>query len=140
MKICGIEIKGSEAILAIVQLDGEKFAHIKVETKKISLADDENSVNVKSFCRLIQEFVRDNGLSNIAIKKRMKKGEYAGGPITFKIEGLVQLVENCLVELVAPQTVAAANKNHNFALPASLLKYQSDAFLTACTLLAKSIK
>jgi len=41
----------------------------------------------------------------------VKKGEYAGGPIGFKMEGIIQLYEECPVKLVAPQTISATQKS-----------------------------
>lgn len=131
MKICGIEIKGSEAILAIAVKTDEGIVHLPVETKKIPLLDDESSDHVKSFGELIRGFSRDNGLESIAIKKRAKKGEFAGGPVTFKIEGLIQLVEDCNVVLLAGPTISAANRKEVFEVPDTLKKYQHEAFFTA---------
>ena len=47
MKICGIEIKGSEAIIAVASLDDQVLSHIPLNTKKIALDDDDEAANVK---------------------------------------------------------------------------------------------
>lgn len=140
MKICGIEIKGSEALVAAAEIDGDVICHIELETKRVALQDDENAEHIKSFSALINGLVRDNGIDSIAIKKRSKKGEFAGGPVTFKIEGIIQLTSNCTVQLISPQTISAANRKYCFDIPNSLNKYQHEAFLTACTMIAKSAK
>lgn len=137
MKICGVEIKGSDAVFALAKLDGGVISHVALNTKKISLADDDDAVNVKSFAALVEGFLRDNEIGHIAIKKRGKKGEYAGGPTTFKIEGILQLLRNCEVSLLAAPTIAAQDRKHNFRMPASLLKYQQDAYRTACAAIMK---
>ena len=134
MTICGIEIKGSEAIIAVAAPD---LTHVTMATKKIVLEDDDEAANVKAFDRKVAAFVRDNGITRIAIKKRSKKGEFAGGPTTFKIEGVFQLLEGVEVTLLSPQTINAQNKRHDFALPATLNKYQHDAFKAACAALLK---
>ena len=140
MKVCGIEIKGCEAILAVAEAKDTSIDHVSIETKKIALDDDDDSNHVKSFSSLIAGFVRDNHIEKIAIKKRSKKGDYAGGPTTFKIEGIIQLLENCYVDLLSPQTISAANKKYEFVLPDSLNKYQHEAFITACTMICKNKK
>jgi hypothetical protein len=140
MKICGIEIKGSEAIFAVATLQQGSPEHLAIATKKIALEDDDESANVKAFAALVERFVRDNGIDRIAIKKRSKKGEFAGGPTTFKIEGVLQLLSDCQVALVSPQTVSAQSKKFDVALPASLNKYQHEAYKTACALLMKAAK
>lgn len=137
MKICGVEIKGSEAIFAVASRATGALEHLPLSTKKIALEDDDESVNVKAFAALISTFVRDNDITRIAIKKRSKKGEFAGGPTTFKIEGVLQLLEGVEVTLLSPQTINAQNKKHNFDLPATLNKYQHEAYKTACSCLIK---
>jgi hypothetical protein len=122
MKVCGIEIKGSEAIIAVATLDGQALSHFTLATKKIAQ---------------VASFVRENSIDRIAIKKRSKKGEFAGGPTTFKIEGVFQLLENCEVTLLSPQTINAQAKKHNFELPGTLNKYQHEAFKAACSALMK---
>jgi len=107
-------------------------------TKKLALEDDDESANVKAFATQIASFVRENGISHVVIKKRSKKGEFAGGPTTFKIETVFQLLRDCEVTLLSPQTINAQNKKHGFALPASLNKYQHEAYKAACSGLMKS--
>jgi hypothetical protein len=137
MKVCGIEIKGSEAIIAVATLDGQALGHATLTTKKITLEDDEDAANVKLFAAQVASFVRENSIDRIAIKKRSKKGEFAGGPTTFKIEGVFQLLENCEVTLLSPQTINAQAKKHAFELPGTLNKYQHEAYKAACSALLK---
>ena len=137
MTICGIEIKGSEAIFALAALDNQALTHIALATKKIALDDDDEAANVKAFAAQVKAFVQDNAIERIAIKKRSKKGEFAGGPTTFKIEGVFQLLEGVEVALLSPQTINAQNKKHNFELPATLNKYQHEAYKAACAALLK---
>ncbi|MFA7941293.1 DUF3010 family protein [Pseudomonas brenneri] len=134
MTLCGIEIKGSEAIIAVAAQD---LTHVALPSKKIALDDDDEAANVKAFASQVAAFVRDNGITRIAIKKRSKKGEFAGGPTTFKIEGVLQLLDGVEVTLLSPQTINAQYKKHNFELPATLNKYQHEAFKTACSALVK---
>ncbi|SCZ08474.1 MULTISPECIES: DUF3010 family protein [unclassified Pseudomonas] len=137
MIICGIEIKGSEAIIAVASLEQQTLTHIALNTKKIALDDDDDAANVKAFAAQVRAFVAEHGIERIAIKKRSKKGEFAGGPTTFKIEGVFQLLEGCEVTLLSPQTLNAQHKKHDFALPATLNKYQHEAYKAACSALVK---
>ena len=137
MTLCGIEIKGSEAIIAVASLDNHALTHVALATKKIALDDDDEAANVKAFAAQVKAFVQANGITRIAIKKRSKKGEFAGGPTTFKIEGVFQLLEGVEVTLLSPQTINAQYKKHTFDLPATLNKYQHEAYKTACSCLMK---
>ena len=134
MTICGIEIKGSEAIFALVTPNLE---HVAVATKKLALDDDEDAASVKAFAANLAAFVKAQGITRMVIKKRSKKGEFAGGPTTFKIEGILQLLDDCDVQLLSPQTLNAQFKKHAFELPATLNKYQHEAFKVACAALLK---
>lgn len=135
MLICGVEIKGSEAIFALIDLTNNEFKHRPTETKKITLADDDLAANVRSFSELVAGFLRDNKINDVVIKKRGKKGEFAGGPTTFKIEGIFQMIKDCKIELIAAPTIAAQHRKHNITIPDTLNKYQMEAFRTGCAAL-----
>lgn len=137
MRVCGVEIKGSEAIFAVTEWADGQFVYISTETKRIALADDDRAANVRSFADLVAGFLRDNKVSHIVIKKRGKKGGYAGGATTFKIEGVFQLLKEVQVELLSAPTIAAQARKNEFPSPGHLNKYQKDAFHTACAALAK---
>ena len=137
MIICGVEIKGSEAIFALASRTGSGVTHVPLATRKLALADDDEAANVKAFATQITHFLRENGISHIAVKKRSKKGEFAGGPTTFKIEAVLQLIPDCDVVLISPQTINAQNRKHEFDMPGTLNKYQHEAFKTACAGLMK---
>ena len=131
MKICGVEIKGSEAIMAVIDLENDQATSLNIEPKKIALENDEDRNLVKSFFEAFSGFIRDNQIDRVVIKKRSKKGDYAGGVVTFKIEGLIQLVEGCSVDLIAPQTISATQKKKHYEPPNNLNKYQEQAFFAA---------
>lgn len=135
MSLCGVEIKGSEAILAVVDIVDGKLTYVPTETKRIALADDDKAANVRSFAELVAGFLRDNNLTEIAIKKRGKKGEFAGGATTFKIEGVFQMIRECKVDLISAPTIAAQDRKYGFPTPTTLNKYQTEAFRTACAAL-----
>lgn len=139
MSLCGVEIKGNEAIFAVVEVVNGLWQHIPTETKRIALDSDEDAKNVRSFADLVAGFLRDNKLTEVAIKKRVKKGEFAGGPTTFKIEGVFQLNRECSVQLLSAQTIAAQSRKHNFVIPTTLNKYQIEAFRTACAMLSQRL-
>ncbi len=135
MTICGIEMSASEAILVLVSGTKSNFSHREVEPRKLKLSDDTNPDKVKAFRDSFFAFFRENKVDLVVIKKRGKKGNYAGGPIGFKLEGIAQLYDNCPVSLIAPQTISASLKKHSPSIPQSLRKYQHTAFQTAFTVL-----
>ncbi len=126
---------GSEARLVLLHGTKSSFSHTDIEPRKLKLTDDENPNEVKAFRNSLFAFFRENQVIQVVIKKRGKKGDYSGGPIGFKLEGIVQLYENCPVRLVAPQTISATQKRHAPTKPETLRKYQYAAFETAFSVL-----
>lgn len=126
---------GSEARLVLLNGDKSFFFHADVKPKKLKLADDENPDEVRAFRDSIYAFFRENNVTMVAIKKRGKKGDFSGGPVGFKLEGIVQMYEDCPVRLVAAQTISAKQKKDSPDKPDSLLKYQYVAFETAYSVL-----
>jgi hypothetical protein len=102
LKICGIELKSNIASLVVIN-DGE---YIDLKIKKIILENDENQDDIRKFCNEFLLFLEQNFIDKVVIKKRAKKGNFAGGPVTFKMEGLIQLNPLCEVELISAQTIS----------------------------------
>ena len=135
MIICGIELTGSNAILAILKGSKSMFSYEDNSPRKIEMIDDQNSIEVRAYQATINAFFRENRVEKIAIKKRSKKGEFAGGAISFKIETVIQIFSECEVILISPQAIAASKRNNNPTIPVKLNKYQLTAFWTAFTAL-----
>lgn len=133
MRICGIEIKGSDAVTVILDLQADEEPTLFVEKypKKIPLENDESQDSVRSFCEAFSTFVESHAIESIMVKKRHKKGNFAGGAVSFKIEGLIQLCAGVPVELYSGATIAKSNKKNRYEVPKKLNKYQLQAYLTA---------
>lgn len=127
MKICGIELKSNNVLLAVVE--NKEFVDLK--TKKLTLENDESQEDIRKFCNEFLLFLEQNEIEKVVIKKRAKKGNFAGGAVTFKIEGLIQLNPLCEVELLSSQTISSFEKKNDIDLPSSLNKYQEQAYLAA---------
>ncbi len=131
MTTCGIEMSASEVRLVLLQGKKENFTLVDTQPRKIKLTDDADQDEVKSFRDSIFAYFRENQVSEIVIKKRGKKGDFSGGPVGFKLEGIIQLYEECPVTLLAPQTISASLKKYDIDKPIELRKYQHVAFETA---------
>jgi len=136
--ICGVDIKGKEANLAIVSSDSEgNIEHINCATKKLSLHDHEDAASLDALMKAIKAFANENKIDGFAIKSRKATGQLAAGGITFKIEALFQL-SGTEVTFVSPPTLAAFTKKSNVATPPQSVKqYQADAYRAAAWKLAK---
>ncbi len=127
MKICGIELKANNIILVV--LDNKNFLDLKI--KKLTLEDDEKQEDIRKFCNEFLLFLENENIEKVVIKKRAKKGNFAGGAVTFKLEGLIQLNPLCEVELLSAQTLSSFEKKNQIEFPNSLKKYQEQAYLCA---------
>ncbi|WP_321313235.1 DUF3010 family protein [Halarcobacter sp.] len=126
MNICGIELKSNQLILAVIKEN--EFIDLKI--KKIVLEDDEKQDDIRKFCNEFLVFLEKNNIEKVYIKKRAKKGNFAGGAVTFKMEGLIQLNPLCEVELISAQSISSFEKKNIIEYPEKLMKYQEQAFLT----------
>lgn len=138
MKVCGIDLSGNDACLVIMNKERDQAPQLVIShTRKICLHDDENADSVKLFLSTLTAFCQENQIEQIVVKKRNKKGKFAGGAVTFKMEGLIQIIPNVVVSLLAANSIAFFEKKHPISFPESLLKYQQDAFKTVYTFLMK---
>ena len=130
-KVCGIELKSSDAILAVIEEANGDAEFIDVEPRRIKIGNDESCTDIQSFYSSFVNYVRDNHIDVVVIKKRGKKGKMAGGAVSFKLEALIQLNRAVDVEFVSGQGIAAANKREPFDIPKDMNKYQEAAFMAA---------
>jgi len=130
MNICGVSLSGGVATLALVEIENGGFQVIDCETKRVELGDGNEASAVKSFRDAFAALVRDHQVRLIAIKKRNTAGPFAGGAMTFKMEGLIQCLD-VDVQLIAPITIAQCIKRHGYVLPHGVHKYQKEAFEVA---------
>lgn len=131
MRVCGVELKANNIIFSIVEYINEEARYIDIKTKKISLTDDESQESIKLFKKEIEMFISNNNINKIIIKKRAKKGTFAGGVITFKIESIIQLNSLCEVEFISSQAINKFTKNNDIEFPSTLNKYQEQAYLAS---------
>lgn len=138
MKCCGVEITGSEVILVSVDKSEDvNFKIIPSQSTRIVLHDSSDQGSVRSFYNAICAFAKNHGVLDFAVRGRNAKGEFAGGAMTFKIEGLLQIVDGCSVQILHPTTIAASKRKHGFEAPSDVFKYQKNAFFAACSFLLK---
>ncbi len=131
MKICGIDLASHDAIVVVLDGTRGEWKVVDSDVRKVSLLDDEDAGQVRAFQNAVGAVVKRHGVDRIVIKKRGKKGKFAGGPVSFKMEGVIQLIDICEVVLLSPQTIAIVSKMNLNAVPDELKQYQRDAFFTA---------
>jgi len=133
MKVCGIEIKGNNAILTCLNGDAKSNKVISKEIKKIELKDSKVQEDIRSFSKAINQFFTEMNFDRIAIKARAEKGKFAGGPTSFKIEGLIQNTDYD-VEIIHGATIKSKLKGIVIDF-SEVNKYQEEALKLATLLI-----
>lgn len=136
MKALGIQIKSNEAILVVLTKQGDGTVTQSIEGTTFEIKDIYNSNQIRQFRDQIIIAFDSIKPDRIAICKRNEngKGMMAPSPVSFKLEGIIQLYDKVEIEFVAPQTTKAfLKKNPCPLLPSK--KKQQDAFDVAYYLL-----
>lgn len=139
MRICGVELAASRANIVIVDaIDSGNTELVPCQTCSLELQDADSQDEVKSFKQAFQSLLLENHVEQVVVKKRSTKGDFAGGAVSFKIEGLIQLNDVCGVSLLSATAIANAVKKYAIQVPGGIFKYQGTAFLTAAAMIARS--
>lgn len=138
MKTLGIQIKSAEAILVVLKQDESGTIVQTDECTRFEIVDIYDSEQVRRFRDQINVVLDTIKPNKVGICKRNAngKGKMAPSPVSFKLEGIIQLYDKVPIEFVAPQTLQAFLKKNPSAISPKN-KYQQDAFDLAYLLLTK---
>ena len=134
MITCGIEIKGSDAILCLLSKKDGLFQIADCRQTRVSLVKSELSENLKSFQFTLKKLFEDYKVEEVTIRERPTKGKFAGGSVGFKMESAIQLIDSVTVRLITSAEMKARIKYSPMPIPFSatgLKAFQEGAFSTA---------
>lgn len=136
MRICGIELTGSDAVVCLLTKDQGLFSLPETNVRKLTLKKDHTRADLQRFQTEITEFLKDNEVEKVFIKERMQKGKFAGGAISFKLEATIQLIADADIEisLLSPAQIKALLAGNPLPILFSdtgLKQFQEHAFITA---------
>ncbi len=134
MNICGLSIDSNKLNIVILhhEIENNEYTFFEIQTKKIQLVDETNQESIRAFYDEFRKIMIENSVSLIGIKKRLHKGKFSGGAISFKIEAIIQMIDNVNVVLLPAKTIAKNTKE--LIIDTRVLKYQYEAYKTAYTL------
>jgi len=140
MKVCGVELKGNDAIICLMSLRDGLFAIHECRVKKLSIADASDTKQLAKFQFDFAKLMSDYQVEHVIIRERMTKGKFAGGSVGFKLEAAIQLVVDLSVSLLSPAQIKEIMKQShlqmNFA-DTGLKQFQEPAFMTALSYLER---
>jgi hypothetical protein len=117
MKICGVELKGNDAIICVMSRENGLYDIPQTRVQKVSLVDAGNAEEVQHF--------------QFTFAKLM--GKFSGGPVGFKLEACIQLIKELQVEILAGSFVKKALVRSQIDIDfrdTGLKQYQEPAFDT----------
>ena len=116
MKVCGIELKGNDAIICILSLEDGLFSLPECRSTKLSINNANDAKQLRQFQFTFEKLMFDYQISTVVIRQRPTKGKFAGGYVGFKLEAILQLSEQFTVELLAINQVKEALKSNELTI------------------------
>lgn len=140
MRACGVEIKGNDAIICIMSKENGLYDIPHTRVQKVSLDNAGDAEQVQKFQFTFAKLMEDYQVTHVFIRGRALKGKFAGGPIGFKVEAAIQLIQELTVEILAGSTIkkelSKSQVNIDFR-DTGLKQYQEQAFDTVFAFLEK---
>lgn len=138
MRICGVQISGSTANLAVVSSDEVGgVAYHPCHTRKITLEDEKSGDSLRVFLKAITAFAHENQVEGFCVKQRASGGPLGAKGPSFKIEALVQLVPDIPTYFANPVALSKFAKTNVAGLPDGLQNYLADAYRSGAFQLKK---
>lgn len=110
MKYCGIELKSNEARIVSIEVQESDYHFISSEIKRIKLKDSKLQEATIAFKEEFERFFEQNKFDKIGVKERMKRGKFAGGADSFKMEGIIQTLDYP-IEILHSSSIKSKIKN-----------------------------
>ncbi len=131
MKACGVEIKGNEAIICIMSKENNLYDIPHTRVQKVSLDNAGDAEQVQKFQFTFAKLMEDYQVTHVLIKGRALKGKFSGGPIGFKVEAAIQLIQDLHVEILAGSFIKKELSKSQIDIDfrdTGLKQYQEQAF------------
>jgi hypothetical protein len=129
MKTIGIQIKSATAILVVLEKDSAGLISQTNESVKFDIQEPNDSKQVKQFRDQVNaafDSIKPHRIGIVA-RNANAKGDRTPSPVSFKLEGIIQLYDKVDIEFIWPQTLIAHFKK-NPKPHSAKHKYQEDAF------------
>lgn len=108
MRICGVELSGSDAVICLLHLDQGQFDMPDCRVRKLTLKKEHTREDLQQFQFAFAKLMGDYSVDQVAIRERMTKGKFAGGAVSFKLEAAIQLIADINVAILSPTAIKSA--------------------------------
>ena len=133
MKVCGVELKGNDAVICLMLFEDGLYTLPECRAKKISISDAMDKQQLQKFQFDFAKLMADYKVDHVVIKERMTRGKFAGGSVSFKLEASIQLIEILNVTLISSAKIKETLKNSDTSMnfkDTGLKQFQEQAFIT----------
>jgi hypothetical protein len=100
MKVCGVELKGNEAIICLVNKSDGMIDLPDCRVAKFDITEPSKTESIRDFQFKFKKLMQDYQIETVVIKERVMKGKFAGGAVGFKLEAAIQLIDDIEVEVL----------------------------------------
>jgi len=141
MKVCGVELKGNDAVICLMIFEKGLYTLLECRVKKISISDATNQQQLQKFQFDFTKLMADYQVDHVVIKERMTRGKFVGGSVSFKLEASIQLIENLNVTLLSSAKIKETLKNSHTSMnfnDTGLKQFQEQAFMTGFSYIENS--
>ncbi|MCL1143430.1 DUF3010 family protein [Shewanella gaetbuli] len=104
MKVCGVELKGGEAIISLLSYEGETFNVPSCRQVSFAVSQSETTEAIREFHFAFHKLMEDYKVDQIVVIQREQKGKLAGSATSFKLEAAIQITELPVV-ILSPVTI-----------------------------------
>ena len=133
MRVCGVELKGGEAVLCLLAYDNSVFSVLECRQRLISVSQSASTDAIRDFHFAFTKLMQDYHVDSVVIIERHQKGKLAGSATSFKLETAIQLID-IPVELITPLKIKEQIKRNKLWVDfdsLELKKFQKPAFEAA---------
>jgi|TARA_B100000614_G_scaffold17983_2_gene14745 hypothetical protein len=142
MRVCGVELAGNYANIALMNLENGLIQLPDCRTRKLSLQKTATAHELKYFQKSFAQLVQDYKIETIVIRQRPMKGKFAGGAIGFKLEAALELLNGVQVIVMPPTEIKTALKESRVFIEFSetgLKGFQKSAFETGLAYMSQHL-
>ncbi|QYK02672.1 DUF3010 family protein [Shewanella psychrotolerans] len=136
MRVCGIELKGGEAIISLLSYEGDTFNVPECRSRSLTVSNSAKTESIKEFHFAFTKLMEDYKVDEVALIEREQKGKLAGSATSFKMEAAIQLC-GLPVHLISPVAIKEQLKRNPPMVDfdgLDLKRFQKSAFEVAYTL------
>jgi len=134
MRVCGVELKGNEAIICLMSLSDGLIDLPDCRVRRLTLIDVYSSEQLAEFQFAFAKLMEDYKVDKVVIRQRPTKGKFAGSANGFKMEAAIQLIESLEVETLSASEIKELLSYNPLPIPfasTGLKGFQESAFTTA---------